>query len=146
MEKIPKPNIEDPERQRWEIATGELRILIRTLNRKIVELLLEKAEKEIDYSDEFSKDETDMLLSANEKARNRYVFEKETYFRDEILKRIEQAGMDEKQISEFVAWHVLIGSTPEYEKHHRMDFEGELSIVKFLEEKVLELKCDLEKE
>lgn len=136
MEKKFEPKIEDTERKKWEIAVNEVRAQIKTLQNDIKCLLFKMAENDVDHSGEFSE---------NEKLKNRYIYERETSFRDEIIERIRQAGMDEKQISEFVSWHVLIGSTPEYGKHHRMDFEDDLSVVKFLEEKFLQLKSDFEK-
>ncbi|MEI7891090.1 MAG: hypothetical protein WCI36_03915 [bacterium] len=136
MKKIFEPKIENLERKKWELSINEVRIKIKTLQSDITDLLFKMAENDVDHGDDFAE---------NEKLKNRYVYERETSFRDEIIERIRHAGMNEKQISEFVAWHFLVGSTPEYEKHYRMDFEGDLSIVNFLEEKFLQLKSDLKK-
>jgi hypothetical protein len=135
MEKMFELKNEDNERRKWELAVAEIKTKIKTLQADIVYLLFKMAENELSDCGELE----------NEILKNKYVHQRETLLRDEIIKKINQSGLNEKQIAEFVSWHFLIGSTPEYAKHGKLDFENELSIVKFLEMKFSQLKDDFEK-
>lgn len=57
-----------------------------------------------------------------------------------IQKRIAESGIDDKEASRYTAWHILAGGGTSQEYSPFVDFPGDLSIKKFLEEKIAELK------
>lgn len=59
---------------------------------------------------------------------------------DPIHRRTETAGVSAKEASKYVAWHVISGGGTDQKYSPFVDFNGDLSIRKFLEDKLEELK------
>lgn len=58
----------------------------------------------------------------------------------EIRNRILESGIDSKQASKYLAWHLIAGGGAEQTTCPVVDFPGELSIKCFLEEKLTEIQ------
>lgn len=102
---------ETEQEKKWEIAIEE----IKNLKVQWHNLLVEK--------------KSDMEL-AQELDRTHDVFKQ----------KFVEAGINSVDIRRVAAFHVLIGSTPEYSRSEQIDFEGDLSIKKFLEEEIEKLQ------
>ena len=59
--------------------------------------------------------------------------------KDEIIEKLKKTGETTETLGQYGAYHILIGSSPSYERQPNFDFEDDLSIQKALQKKLDEL-------
>lgn len=57
-----------------------------------------------------------------------------------LFRKLRDASMSEEEMDSYVAWHIIKGGGTSREYSPHVDFSGDISVKKFLEEKLAELK------
>ena len=57
----------------------------------------------------------------------------------DYVKMAREKGVSDERLRQYMAFHILIGSTPSFERMPFLDLEGDLSVVKYIETRVREI-------